>query len=142
MDGRVKRLRGSLEKEGKDVETKIPTLLTDFFHDEEKCVWDDPTSREKTKKALAEIKKEAAKLVANQKIAVKRFSNAAPTSQAASGEAKRMLDANMEFLDPIQRFLNLLLMPQAPLDDFSTAMDDMSSRGVRFTKSLYKYSYW
>ncbi len=33
-------------------------------------------------------------------------------------------------------------MPQPPLDDFSTAMDDMTSRGVPFTKSLYKYAYW
>lgn len=142
MDGRVKRLRDSLEKEGKDVETKIRTLLMAFWHDEEKCVWDDPTSREKTKKALAEMKKEVVKLGGQQKIATRRFEKASPSGQQASGEAKRLFDANTEFLDVILRFLNLLLMSQAPLDDFSAAMDDMSIRGIRFTKSLHKYAYW
>jgi len=45
MDGRLKRLRESLEKSGKECVSEIPTL-TKFFHDEETCVWDDPASRE------------------------------------------------------------------------------------------------
>ena len=58
-DAPPQHLRESLEKEAKDVETKIPTVVTNFLQDEEKCVWDDPTSREATKKALADIKREA-----------------------------------------------------------------------------------
>ena len=141
MDGRNKRLREPLEKSGKECVSEIPTL-TKFFHDEETCVWDDPASREKTKKAATEIKKHATKLVANQKLGVKRFGNASAFGQAAAEEAKKVLDENLEFLAVILDLLNLLVMPQPPLDDFITAMDDMTSRGVRFTKSLYKYAYW
>jgi hypothetical protein len=88
MDGRNKRLRESLEKSGKECVSEIPTL-TKFFHDEETCVWDDPASREKTKKAATEIKKHATKLVANQKVGVKRFGNASAFGQAAAEHAKK-----------------------------------------------------
>jgi len=100
MDGRNKRLRESLEKSGKECVSEIPTL-TKFFHDEETCVWDDPASREKTKKAATEIKKHATKLVANQKLGVKRFGNASASGQAAAEEAKKVLDENLEFLTVI-----------------------------------------
>ena len=103
MDGRNKRLRESLEKSGKECVSEIPTL-TKFFHDEETCVWDDPASREKTKKAATEIKKNAARLVANQKLAVKRFSNATASGQAAAEEAEKVLDENLEFLPVIPIF--------------------------------------
>ena len=142
MDGRSLRLRASLEKEGQEIATKIPLLVTDFLGDEEKCVWDDPPSREKTKKGLADIKKEAGKLVATLKLASKRFSNASGPGQAAAEGAKQEIDSSMHMLELIQRFLTLLCMPQPPLDDFSTAMDEMTSNGVRFTKSLYKYAFW
>ena len=142
MDGRSLRLRASLEKEGQEIATKIPLLVTDFLGDEEKCVWDDPPSREKTKKGLADIKKEASKLVATLKFASKRFSNATGPGKAAAEGAKQVIDSSMHMLELIQRFLTLLCMPQPPLDDFSTAMDEMTSNGVRFTKSLYKYAFW
>jgi hypothetical protein len=105
-------------------------------------VGDDPTSREATKKLLADIKKEAGKLTASHKLALKRFSAATASGQALAEDAKASIDSNLKFLELIQRFLNLLLMPQPPLDDFSIAMYDMTVSGVRFTKSLHKYAYW
>ena len=141
MDGRLKRLCESLEKNGKDCEAEIPKL-TNFFQDEEKGLWDDKPSREKTKKAVTNLQKEAAKLATNQKLALRRFNTASASGQAAATKARDMIDSNIDFLGLIQHFLTLLLLPQPPLDEFNTAMDDMTSRGVRFTKRMYKYAYW
>ena len=141
MDGRANRLRESLEKIGEEAAAEIATL-TDFFSDNKKCVWDEPTSREKTKKAATDIKKQAGTIMGKQKIAAARYDKAAASGQAAATSAKEMIDANIERLTNIQAFLGLLLMPQPPLDELTDAMAAMTSRGVRFTTSLCKHAYW
>ena len=141
MDGRVKRLVESLDKLGEEGAAEVSTI-TEFFSDTEKCVWDEPTAREKTKKAAAAVKQQAGKLMAKQKIALRRYDTSSNSGQVAAEAAKEMLDSNMERLTNIQTFLSLLLMPQPSLDEFTDAMDTMASRGVRFTASLCKYAYW
>ena len=98
---------------------------------------DDPTSREQTKKEAAIIKREAGKIVATQKIAGRRFESASASGQSAATNAKKDLDLNIEAAQELQTFVDLLLMPQPPLDDFMNTMNAMTSRGVRFTKGLY-----
>ena len=87
MDGRFKRLVESLDKIAKEGQTDMRTL-SEFFHNEETCVWDDPTSREKTKKAAADIKKQAAKQLGTLKVAKRRYTNAGAAGQRAATEAK------------------------------------------------------
>ena len=141
MDGRCKRLQESLEKLARDGESDL-CKLKEFLQDEDKFVWDDPTSREQTKKEAAIIKRECGKIVAAQKIAVRRFDSSSASGKSAATDAKKHLDLNIEAGQQLQTFVDLLLMPQPPLDDFMNTMNAVSSQGVRFTKGLYKYAYW
>ena len=111
-DGRVSRLVKSLNKLSIDSETDL-LALRDFFCNGATCVWDDPTSREKTKREAAMIQKQATKLVAQQRIALKRFNNVTPSAQVGAARAKAQLDSNMGWLDAIHNFL-YLLMQQPP----------------------------
>ena len=141
MDGRCKRLQESLEKIARDGESDL-CKLKEFLQDEDKFVWDDPTSREQTKKEAATIKRECGKIVAAQKIAVRRFDSSSASGKSAATDAKKHQDLNIEAGQQLQTFVDLLLMPQPPLDDFMNTMNAMTSRGVRFAKGLYKYAYW
>ena len=83
MDGRIKRLVDSLNKIAAEGVVEL-RAITDFFHNEDICLWDDPASREKAKKSAADVKKQATSQSASLKIATKRYENAAIAGRNAA----------------------------------------------------------